>query len=448
MAVIYLRSTDGNDADNGSTWALAKATLAAAVTAAGAGGTVYVSQAHAETQASAMTIALPGTPGAPALVLCVNDGAEPPTALTSTATVSTTGGNALTIQGSANGTGAGYIFGVTFSAGDSTNSASINVGGTNQLQCLMDTCKLVLGGSGSTSRITLNAATRSALLELRNTPMKFANAAQGIDTRDNVLWSNTPSAIDASGQTPTVLFIMNNGSVINTTLRGVDLSALGSGKSLFTPNSTGAHGSIKLINCKLGASVSALSTAISYGAERYMIENSDSADTNYRMEHYCYQGSIKSETVKVRTSGASDGTTLISWNMTSLAGASFVSPLESPMFAIWNDTAGSAKTVTVEILHDSLTALTDADIWLEVEEMGTSGYPISSIISDRKADILAAAADQTASTAAWTTTGITNVKKQKLSVTFTPQKKGYFQARVMLAKPSYTVYVDPMMVVS
>ena len=38
MAVLYVRSTDGDDADNGSTWALAKATLAGAFAAAAEGG--------------------------------------------------------------------------------------------------------------------------------------------------------------------------------------------------------------------------------------------------------------------------------------------------------------------------------------------------------------------------------------------------------------------------
>jgi hypothetical protein len=33
----YVRSTDGSDADNGSTWALANATLAGAMTDAAAG---------------------------------------------------------------------------------------------------------------------------------------------------------------------------------------------------------------------------------------------------------------------------------------------------------------------------------------------------------------------------------------------------------------------------
>lgn len=109
MATIYLRSTDGNDADNGSTWALAKATLAAAITAAGAGGTVYMSQAHAE---SGSTITLDGgTAASPTVVLCVNDGAAPPTALATTGSIATTTSGAITINGFL------YIYGVVFNLG-------------------------------------------------------------------------------------------------------------------------------------------------------------------------------------------------------------------------------------------------------------------------------------------------------------------------------------------
>src|SRR3990167_9027284 len=93
MATLYVRSTDGSDADTGATWALAKASLAGAFAAASAGDTIYVSQVHAETQASAMTLTSPGTAASPVRVLCVNDAAEPPTALATTATVTTTGAN-------------------------------------------------------------------------------------------------------------------------------------------------------------------------------------------------------------------------------------------------------------------------------------------------------------------------------------------------------------------
>src|SRR3990167_9113060 len=95
----YVRSTDGSDADTGLTWALAKATLVGALAVAAAGERIWVSQAHAETQASAMTLTSAGTEALPVEILCGNDAAEPPTALATTATVTTTGANALSLAG-------------------------------------------------------------------------------------------------------------------------------------------------------------------------------------------------------------------------------------------------------------------------------------------------------------------------------------------------------------
>ena len=119
----------------------------------------------------------------------------------------------------------------------------------------------------------------------------------------------------------------------------------------------------------------------------------------------------------------------------------------SPEIVVWNDTTGAAKTVTVEIVTDGVT-LTDGECWLEVMYLGTSGVPLGTLIRDAKADVLASAANQTSSSETWTTTGLTTPIKQKLSVTFTPQEKGFFIARVVLAKPSTTVYVDPKLTVT
>lgn len=442
MAVIYLRSTDGSDSDDGSTWALAKATLAAALTAAGAGGTVYVSQSHAETQASAMTLASPGTVAAPVLVLCVNDGAAPPTALVTTATVSTTGANSITCNGFA------YVYGVSIQAGSSTSSASITFGANGvNWGWMIDSGALKLLGSGSSSKIYAGMVSiKCGLLSLVNTPITFSNSTSGIYVLQRLEWTNTSSAIN--GTTPSTLFLATSASAagIFVQCRGVDLSALASGCYLVTP--VQYPGEYRFIECKLGASVAPLSTAIqSVGGNQVYIDNCDSSDTNYRMEHYKYQGSTKAETSKVRSGGASDGTTAISWNMTTLAGATFVSPLESPPISIWNDTTGAVKTVTIEVAQDNAaTALNDDEIWLEVEYLGTSGYPLATTANDRKATILATATAQTSSSATWN--NMTSPTKQKLEVTFTPQAKGYFQARVMLAKPSVTVYVDPLLVVT
>ena len=136
MATIYLSSVDGSDGDDGSTWALAKATLAAALTAAGAGGTVYMDDNHAETQASAMTLASPGTAAALVRVLCVDrtGDPEPPTALATTGTVSTTGANNLTCNGYA------YCYGVTFTAGSSGGSRTFTIGDTQPWYWKIEAC--------------------------------------------------------------------------------------------------------------------------------------------------------------------------------------------------------------------------------------------------------------------------------------------------------------------
>ena len=156
---------------------------------------------------------------------------------------------------------------------------------------------------------------------------------------------------------------------------------------------------------------------------------------------------MEQETVIVRTGGASDGDTPISFEMVSSANTKFFHPLETPEMGRRQNSIGSAITVTVEVVTDGVT-LTDADAWLEVQYLGTSGFPQGSMVSDRAADVLATPANQTTSSETWTTTGLAAPVKQKLAVTFTPQEKGMILAKVMLARPSTTMYVDPVLTVS
>ena len=178
------------------------------------------------------------------------------------------------------------------------------------------------------------------------------------------------------------------------------------------------------------------------------LDNSDSADTQYRMQRHQYEGDSYSETTLVRTGGASDGTTPLSHKHVSSANSNFYTPLSGPEIVIWNDAVGSSQTVTCEILHDSVTNLQDDEVWLETEYLGTSGFPLSLFANDRAAYILATPADQAASSATWTTTGMTNPNKQKLVTTQTPQEKGWYRCRVALAKASYTIYGCPKLSIS
>jgi hypothetical protein len=149
--------------------------------------------------------------------------------------------------------------------------------------------------------------------------------------------------------------------------------------------------------------------------------------------------------------------TPISWKVVSAANCQYPSiRLESPEIAryypqtaaeIAGWSAGMTVAVTVEILRDNATNLKDSEVWLEVNAPGTSGFPLGVLTSDAVADVLATAADQTASSVAWTTTGMTNVNKQKLSVSVVLQNKGWITARVVVAKASVTLYVDPKLTV-
>ena len=140
MAVWYVRSTTGSDANSGITnWGNAFATIAKALSVAAAGDTVYVSQVHAETQASAMTWTSPGTAGSLVMILCVNDAAAPPTAMATTATVTTTGSSAINF-----GAGCAYVYGISFSCGTGSTAANTNFNTNNTFCWILDTCKLTL----------------------------------------------------------------------------------------------------------------------------------------------------------------------------------------------------------------------------------------------------------------------------------------------------------------
>lgn len=204
-------------------------------------------------------------------------------------------------------------------------------------------------------------------------------------------------------------------------------------------------------NCKLPSGWSGsfvTGTFVSY-SERHEFYNCDSADTNYRIHVKDYAGTLDSETTIVRTGGATDGTTPVSWKITTAANAKETpTPFITPPISVWNETTGSAKTITVEIVHDSVTALDDDEVWVEVTYLGTAGFPLGAVVTDQRADILATPAAQTSSSETWNTTGLANPNKQKLSVSITPQEKGFITARVFVGKPSYTLYVDPEITVT
>lgn len=447
MAAIYVRSTDGSDADNGSTWALAKATLTGAAAIDAAGDTIYVSDNHAESTAAAITFAFAGTAASPVRVICGDDAAEPPTTAATTATVSTTGASGITVNGSV------YTYGITFNCGTGASAGilTLSANGGEIQRHSHDTFALGTTSNGAVIRAGLTTGGAVGDIFWDACDVSFSAAGQAVEIGAGSFEWHGGSVL--SGSTPTT-----NG-LIKCTVRissavlvdSVDMSACSSSLNLC---SSAGSGLVIFRDCKLPASwAGSLVTGTVPIGFRAEMHNCDASDTNYTLVISEYAGSILSDTGVYNDAGASDGTTRLSWKMVTAANAEYpVIHLESPEIVRWNDTTGSAITVTVEIVHNSQGSgtngvLNDDECWLEVMYLGTAGYPLGTWITDCKSDALATAAAQATSSAAWTGDAA-GWDTQKLSVTFTPQEKGFIHARVVLAKASATVYVDPLLTVS
>lgn len=396
MALLYVRSTDGSDADSGATWALAKATITGALAIAAAGDTIYVSQVHAETSASAITMTSLGTAANPVRVVCANDGAEPPTAVATSATVTTTAGVTITFNGYA--TYYGLI--VVAGSGSSSSSAEIRF----NIDALPfwfhgTACSFRLATTG-TPKILLGTSSTGlddALIEWDNCTVSFGHVGQGLAVRGaRFVWRNTASAV--LGTVPTTLFLPMNGPGGPVVCEGVDFSALGSGKNLVS-QAVAITNTYRFWACKLGASVAIVTgTHVGPGGTVVELLNGDSGDTHSRHERYVYHGSQVVDTVVYRGSGATDGETSVAWKLTGANTQPFIAPYTTFPVTMWLNSTGS-KTLTLSYVHGEAAALTDEEIWLDLTYLGTSGFPLASIATDRKATLLASAASQSTDTA-------------------------------------------------
>lgn len=439
MANWYIRSLAGGTA-SGADWANAKLTLAAAFTAGAAGDSFWVSEDHAETGTAANTLTAPGTAANPCFIYCVNhSGSVPPVSadLRTTATITTTTTGTITIQQNS------YYYGITFSAGSGASNASITIGTGNDGFLSFNSCALVLGGTGGSSRINLAGTSAGSEIRFNNVPVTFNSINQFITINSGrFFWSNTASAI-VGATIPTKLFgagtFDDGGKIVIT---GVDLSALGSGKTIVGASTQPFD--VILQDCKLGASVTlAAASSIVNSANVYVIR-CDSSGTNYRTEKYMYPGSQSTETTIVRTGAASDGTTPISQKIVTTANSKWVLPFDAIPITIWNDSTSAITTLTIYGTTTGGGVPKDDEIWIDVEYLGSSLTPQGSFITSSKADNLAASAatNNSADGSTWGGGGAGNGFKI-VCPSFTPGQAGPINIYLRAAKASSTYYIDP-----
>jgi len=434
MASYYVWSGATGSA-NGTSWANAYTKLATAFTGKAASDIFYVAHDHAETTAGTVALTNPLTSNvAPTRIICANRaGSVPPVSADrrATATVASTG------VGDISFTGYTHYDGIIFNCA-AGSSGSLILGSTDFSRLRFDNCSLRAAGTSTNAIGIGTSAAEGVFVELNNTTLSFATVGGICNPQGTLKWRNTPSAL--LGTIPTFLFQPVAGRGCNVECIGVDLSAAGSGKTIVdaaTVNQT-ISCVFRFIDCKLNASVTKSGQPQTAGALECDFIRSGATGVNYQLTSYRRTGTLDHETTIVRSGGASDGTTPISWKVVTPANCDYSMSFECPPIAIWNDTTGSAKTATVECIAAAI--MTDADIWLDVEYLGDASSPQGSFVNDGKADLLATAANQTTSSASWggSTTPF------KLAATFTAQQKGWIYCRVKCGKPSSTFYIDPM----
>lgn len=462
MATYKIRSVDGDNAESGATWALAKADIHTGPWAAG--DLLTVSQSHAQSSASgtAITIATAGTLAAPTQIVCVDDSSESPAATLATASVNTTGSGAhITISGFA------YVEGMVFNCGGGTNAANILLGSINASQKYKSSTFNLVSTSGTARIIVCNGD--DAAQEWDGCNVKFSAALQRIQLAGgHFTWRG--GALASDSVMPSVLMEPPTSAARGgtATVTDVDLSSGLSTMNLVGGSGVGAWRFV-FSNMKLPANWTGRPMAATPGVrQRAELYNSISGTTWIHAYIDDPFGLIQSDTGVYRVGGAMIGSEPISMKMTTNANAKFPSHgLRSNwMERVFPGTdaevsafvAGASKTVSVDFVHDTAiaagqgagasSAFRNNDFVLEVITLDTAGAVTGTYRSTAPATVLTAAADIGASSEPFTTSGMTTPMKQRLSVTIAPQQAGRIRARIVGYAASKTINYCPKITVA
>lgn len=325
----------------------------------------------------------------------------------------------------------------------------------------------------ATSSSILNIAQAASYTELRDckfywptTPtgtsgMQFGNTAGGylsvarlidcdytnaVNTGDMVIYNCFVEWLGGTFPTLTALCAtIGSRGVVHAHFEGCDLS----GVTTLLNATPAASTRFEFVNCKLHASVVPLGSTPGDGVDCYLYDCAN-GDTHYNFAHYNKYGSTVATTAAAATGGALwDGTTGISWSVSSTASASAARPYLTPWIDVANS-ATSAVTPYLETMRTSAsgadTAYTDAEVWAQWMVKTGGSTPQTAFSSDRAGFMDATGTAQTASslgTGDWTGEGATYTFV-KLGGSFTPADKGYIRCRVGVGKASVAdLFVDP-----
>lgn len=359
------------------------------------GDRLFVSSDHTQTVVGFPLFTQNGNNG---VVISVDrtTGNIPPLAadITNGATLIATGSSAtLSVNGG------GFWQGLTFKAGGSTDTncvLSIGGGGvvTKFLNCLFQLPSTALSGA-----IQIAPGSNPSL-RFENCVYNFNNANQVFTVSAGRVTFIGGSSNPFPGAYPTNGIIVG-GSLVDLKFHGIDFSVVPTGVYIVAPAQTWPA-QVSLANCKIGVYTQVMpdqdQISSSVVCSSIDIINCDNS-VGYRNEWYRPSGGVRTDPTAIHSGGASDGQQAVSHTYVTWLDSSANVPLAGPPMYIWNTVTGATKTATVEIC--SAATLNNNDVYLELEYLGDSGDPKSTIINDGIATILTTPAAVTSSAASW-----------------------------------------------
>ena len=429
-----------NGDGGGSAWGAPFYSLLGA-TASGwmaAGDTLFLRNTHSVAYGAAATLPFgAGAVASPCKLLCTNATSMPPASGTLTTGALEYTNGAFTLQ--LGGAGVYWLMqGVTFTAGAGAVTANLLLPGyASSSAPQLVNCTLGLGGTTG-GILAGNTSIFSPPVRLTNCNLNFTAANQSIATYGfQVEWNG--GAI--TGTAPTTLFSPSTSRGFNGHIKNVDLSLVTG--TLFAVTNF-QLGRLEFWNCKLGSGVTmpgATNLGINWPAIAFY--NCDSGATNYRYFLSVYPGTVQHSTTYARTGGASDGTTALSWQITSNGNCSPVNTLTTDDIVEWNSLTSGTHTATVYLYSNAV--LTNANCWLELDYPSSASSPLGASVTSF-AGQLVTGTGLTVDSSTWSGSALTY--KYAISVSFNPAAAGPLRARLYLGVASSTVYLDPLVTVA
>lgn len=386
------------------------------------------------------------TPAAPMQIISASDWSAAPTAIQAGAIVAASGNYTFTVNGNFHFSGIFFKIGLTSPGQNSFVGIGSSVNGPHYQ--IYDNCEfwspnispstiMSLGASGNASTDNTASIFNNAGLNLANVSGKIS-AVRGSHTFNNLYFASGSVA-------PLSLFTTVGSSDINIAINNSDLSLV-SVVAIVTITA-GFNGKFTFANCKFNAATTvAAGTWLAPGGEILLI-NCDSGDTYTRNERHGYEGIWSTTTTIYATTDPADMSEAAgdsySIKMASSANVSRHLPLYSQWMQVWVD--GTAYTPSVEVLvgADGAAALNSDELWVEVDYNSGPDSPLGSRLTTCP-DIITAGTTVDAGTTVWTGDSYATERTHRLTVAaITPDKPGFINMRVALAKPSTIIYVNP-----